>query len=133
MPCACGQHKTPQACAGARTLAMPGVRHRNTPTWKPRATKKNGPLCACGCGRRCYPRCTYASPACVPIGVRTAAMRAGWRRTAEMRRTLRFRADIERLVGASGGRITRQDLIVFAETIDRRAYDRGLKARKAAA
>lgn len=130
MPCRCGQHKNESGCAGARFLkALPAdQRWRNKPSGRPRASARTGPICRCGCGRRCYPRSTWASQACVPPAVRVAAMKAGWAKSVVRLRALRFKADIDRLLQA--GRVSREDLIVFAHTIYRRGYDTRLKRER---
>jgi hypothetical protein len=40
-------------------------------------------------------------------------------------RVLRFKADIDRLI--QGGRVSREDLIVFAHAIYQRGYDNAVK------
>jgi hypothetical protein len=127
MLCACGQHKTPQGCAGARALKalLAELRWRNKPSGRPRASGRTGPLCLCGCGARCHPRAQWASQECVPGEVRAAAMRAGWAKAVMRHRALRFKADIDRLLET--GRVSREDLIVFAHAIYRRGYETGLK------
>jgi len=52
-------------------------------------------------------------------------MRAGWQKSVVRHRALRFKADIDRLLQT--GRVSREDLIVFAHAIYRRGYDTGLK------
>lgn len=129
MPCPCGHHRTPQGCAGARTLAaLPAEKKVRLPSGRPAASRRTGPLCACGCGRRCFPRSRYARQACVPREVRVGAMIAGWRRVAQQIRARRFKADIDRLLVT--GRVSREDLIAFAHTIFDRGYNTCLQRER---
>ena len=126
MSCACGQHKTPQGCAGARTLrAMPAEVRRRKPSGRPKASRRTGPLCVCGCGRRCFPEARYASQACVPRSVRSATMREGWARASPQLRAQRFKQDIDRLLAR--GRITHGELLATLQAV----WDRGYAARLA--
>ncbi|HXD20114.1 MAG TPA: hypothetical protein VN654_24030 [Vicinamibacterales bacterium] len=120
MSCACGKHKTPQACAGARHLAtLPFAVKVRKPSGRPRASRRRGPLCACGCGVRTHGReHRWATPACIPPGTRAAKVSATMRRLAARRRAERFRAEIARMKR----RISCEELLALFQIVWERGY-----------
>lgn len=132
MNCACGQHKTPQACAGARALrALPPEKRGRRPKVAVKATRRRGPACACGCGRICYVGCRYASHACVP---KAALARVARKRSAALQRLKRYKTVLDRIQGT---RVTREDLAALLYEEWRKGYlahaDAARRQRKAAA
>jgi hypothetical protein len=128
MPCSCGRHKTPQACAGARALrALPPEKRGRRPKKAVKASRRRGPLCACGCGLRCFTACRWASQACIPFALRSANARAVRKRAAVQQRLRRYRPVLDRLVGQ---RITREDLAALLYEEWRRGYGAGKDARR---
>lgn len=126
MPCNCGQHRTPQGCAGARSLArLPADRKIRKPSGQPKASRRTGPLCACGCGRRCHPRKTWARPACVPRTTRQAAGRKSRAASVARHRAARFRLDLDRVL-VDGRRINREELLATFMVIYTRGYNAGM-------
>lgn len=129
MPCRCGRHQTPQGCAGATFLAnLPAEQRKKKTGRKPRVYPRTGPLCACGCGRRCLKRARYASFACVPKSVRTNALRDGWAKASQRHRAIRFKKDIDRLL--VDGKISRGELIAFAHEIYERGYHAAVQRQR---
>lgn len=131
MPCHCGKHRTSQGCAGSRTLARLPVEKRTRPKRigpRRRVHPRTGPLCRCGCGRRCLKHAKYASQACVPRSVRVGAMIAGWRKVSQRNRALRFKADIDRLLG--NGKVSRDDLMAFAHDLYERGYQAAIQRER---
>lgn len=91
--------------------------------------RRTGPLCVCGCGRRCgQSRNRYATPACVPRGDRAAWASHGRRRSLFKFRLQKFREDIRQLQDA--GRISAEDLLVVFTRIYKRGYHAGLVTRR---
>lgn len=108
MPCSCGQHKTPQACAGARALrALSPEQRGRRPKLAVKASRRRGPECACGCGRRCFVGCRWASRACIPHAVRSRLASVARQQSAIRQRVRRYKAVLDRLAGT---RVTREDL-----------------------
>ncbi len=120
MACSCGRHQTQPRCdSAARLAALPADVKRRKPTGKPPATRRRGKFCGCGCGKRCFVGCTYASHACVPRGVRATIASTSRQKGAIRKRLERYRATLDRLAGR---RITREDLAALLDDEFRRGY-----------
>lgn len=132
MPCRCGQHRTEAGCAGARVLAaLPAEVKRRKPMGKPPATRRRGPNCACGCGKRCFVGCTYASKACVPHERHVAIAVTSRQQSAIRQRLARYKAVLDRL---EGRRFTREDLVAILDDEFKRGYQACLaRERRSAA
>jgi hypothetical protein len=120
--CACGRHKTPQGCAGARHLAAlaPERKVRQKRVFERGPRKRNGGTCRCGCGRQCTsPRNKYATPACYPRAIRVENGRRNGTVQAQRVIQKRFKEDVRQVVDK--GRITAGDLFAKFQEI----YERG--------
>jgi len=116
MPCTCGRHRTEQGCRGARVLAaLPFEVKRRKPSGRPPASRRTGPFCACGCGRRCFHGCTWASRRCYPRSLRVKNARIGRQKSTVTQRLRRYKTVLDRL--ARLPKITREDLaaVLYAE------------------
>lgn len=89
------------------------------------------PLClTCGLHRVKGAHNKYCCAACVPRALRVANCRQGRRTYAYRRRSLAFKADLERIAGRP---LTRGDLLAVFQTVYKRAYNSGFQAGKGAA
>lgn len=134
MSCACGQHKTPQACTGARHLrALSPAQRGRRPKVAVKATRRRGPLCLCGCGRVCLVNCRWASRRCIPHEVRSHLASVARRASAVRQRLRRYKAVLDRLAGR---RLTREDLaaVLYEEfRVGYKAHQDAVRRRSQAA
>lgn len=83
--------------------------------------RRRGAFCQCGCGRRCFHTCRYATRQCMPTEERSRLAREAAAKRPGLQRLARFRAYLDRLPQ----RMTREDLATVLYEVYRRGYHAG--------